>query len=187
MSWKSDDTTLPTWREELFQDAARIWQVPRPPLRHMAGAFLTEPGLAAAMLYRLGARLSRLDHPFLVALAGRLNLALHGCQVHPSAVIGPGMRLPHPAGIVVGRGVQAGRDLTLFQNVTLGALSWEGGDYPVLEDGVVVFANSLVLGAVRVGANARVGAGSIVLHDVAPGDTVAGIPAVSLKGHALKQ
>ena len=186
MSRPNPSPITPSWREEVFQDAARIWREPRPTLRQLLVAFLTDAGLSAAMLFRLAARWLRRGHPFLSALAGRLNLALHACQLHPSAQIGPGFHLPHPTGIVVGKGVQAGRDVTLFQNVTLGAKSWEGDDYPALEDGVVVFANSLVLGPVRVGENARVGAGSIVLHDVPPGDIVAGIPAVSVKGPASR-
>jgi serine O-acetyltransferase len=109
-----------------------------------------------------------------------LNLALHGCQIHPQAQFAPGLRLPHPSGVVVGRGVRAGRDVTLYQNVTLGAKSVPGEDYPILGNGVFVFPNSLILGSIRVGDGARVGACSLVLHEVRPGDTVAGRPAVPL-------
>ena len=181
MSWPSGDPGRPSWRADVFQDAARIWDLERPTLRHLLGAFMKDSGLAAAFLFRWASRYSARGHPFLANLTGRVNLALHGCLIHPQARIEPGLRLPHPVGVVVGQGVRAGRDLTLFQHVTLGARSMGGNDYPEFGNGVIVFPNSLVLGSIRVGDNARVGAGSVVLHEVAPGDTVAGAPAASLR------
>jgi serine O-acetyltransferase len=110
-------------------------------------------------------------------MAARLNLALHGCQISTRAEIGAGLRLPHPNGVVVGWGVRAGVDLTLYQHVTLGARRFEEADYPQLGDGVVVFPNSIVAGSIRVGDRCRVGAGSVLMQDVPPGLTVAGAPA----------
>ena len=175
----SSEETL-SWRQEVFQDAARIWAEPSPAVKHLMSALGTEPGLAAAALFRFSARLHRAGHPYFAAVTARINLALHGCQIHPRATIGPGLRMPHPNGIVVGWGVRVGADLTLFQNVTLGARDLQGGPYPRVGDGVIIFPNSVVAGGVILGSRCRVGAGSVVLHDVAEGSTVAGSPAVPL-------
>ncbi len=164
-----------------------MWKEERPGLKSLAGAFLTDAGLSAAFLFRHAARLLRRGHPLLAFLVGRINIALHGCQIHPLAEIGPGLCLPHPVGVVVGRGVRAGRDLTLFQNVTLGAKSLRGEDYPVIGDGVVVFPHSLVFGSIKVGDGSTVGAGSVVLHDVSEGETVVGAPAVPLRRTGMRQ
>ena len=165
------------FREEVFQDAARIWGEEHPQWRHLAGACLTDAGLAAAALFRLARRLRNRGWFRTASAIGRLNLALHGCEISTRAEIGPGLRLPHPNGIVIGWGVRAGPDLTLYQNVTLGARRSEEADYPVLGEGVVVYPNSVVAGAIRVGDQSRVGAGSVLLDDVAPGVKVAGAPA----------
>jgi serine O-acetyltransferase len=169
-----------SFREEVFQDAARIWGEEHPRWRHLAGACLTDPGLAAAALFRLARRLEDGGWRRTSSLIARLNLALHGCQIHSRAEIGSGLRLPHPSGVVVGRGVRAGPDLTLYQNVTLGARRYQDADYPVLGEGVVVYPNCVVAGAIRVGDRSQVGAGSVLLDDVAPGTTVAGAPAKPL-------
>jgi serine O-acetyltransferase len=181
MSSSRVETAFLTWREEIFQDAAERWGEERPSLKHLAGAFLQDPGLASAFLFRLSQRLDRRGHPRLASLAGRVNLALHGCQIHCRATIGPGLILPHPSGVVVGWGVQAGRSLTLYQNVTLGARTLDGAEYPVLGNQVLVYPNSLILGAIHVGDRATVGAGSVVLHDVGEGETVVGAPATGVK------
>jgi serine O-acetyltransferase len=178
MCSRSAEELLRSWREEVFQDAARIWSEPRPGLKSLLTAGVMDPGLCAAFIFRWTARLERKGHPFLAALLGRLNLSLNGVQISPQAVIGAGLHLPHPSGIVVGNGVRAGEDLTLFQNVTLGARTLGGSDYPVVGRGVIIFANSIVTGEIRLGDGCRVGAGSVVLKEVPAGATVVGIPAM---------
>ena len=178
MSSRSVEESPRSWREEVFQDAARIWSESRPGWKSLIAALIVDPGLAAAFLFRASARLERGGHFVWAAIVGRLNLALHGVQISPLADLGPGLHLPHPSGVVVGNGVRSGEDLTLFQNVTLGARSLGGNDYPVLGRGVIVFANSIVTGDIRLGDGCRVGAGSVVLRDVAAGTTVVGVPAV---------
>jgi serine O-acetyltransferase len=167
-----------SWREEVFQDAARIWSEPRPGLKSLLTAWVLDPGLSAAFLYRWAARTERRGHPIIAALLGRLNLSLNGVQISPQAVLGPGLHLPHPSGVVVGNGVRSGEDLTLFQNVTLGARTFGGHDYPVVGRGVIIFANSIVTGDIRLGDGCRVGAGSVVLRDVPARATVVGVPAM---------
>lgn len=181
MSWQSDDSSWSSWYGEIFQDAARAWGVERPSLKRVLVASVVNASLSAAFLFRLSARSYRTGHRWISALAARLNLALHGCQISAQARIGPGLHLPHPVGVVVGEKVQGGRDLTLFQNVTLGARGWKTEEYPQIGDGVKVFANSMLLGGIRVGDKACVGAFSLVLKDVEAGSTVIGVPALPQK------
>lgn len=180
MSSPSHSPSSPSFREEVFQDAARIWGVERPNLKRIAGAFFADAGMAAVILFRLARRFHRRGHPVLSMLSTRLNLALHGCQIAAGAEIGPGFRLPHPPAVVVGKGVRAGKDLTLFQSGSLAARRSNSEDYPILGDRVIIFASSVVLGSVRLSDDSRVGACSLVLHDVPAGVTVAGVPAVPL-------
>ena len=181
MSSPSDSHLRRSFREEVFQDAARIWGVERPGLKRLAGNCLSDVGLAAVVLFRLAQRFYRRGHPILSMLVTRLNLALHGCYITVESEIGPGFRLAHPWGVAVGKGVCAGTDLILFQNVSLAARRYNSGDYAALGDRVIIFANSVVLGAVRLGDDCRVGACSLVLHDVDAGTTVAGVPAALLR------
>ncbi len=180
MSSPSNSPSELSFREEVFQDAARIWGVERPSLKKLAGAMVMDMGIAAVILFRLARRLHRRGHPVLSMLVTRLNLALHGCYITVQSEFGAGLRLAHPWGVGVGKGVRAGKDVVLFQNVSLAARRWDSNDYALVGDRVVIFANSVVLGSIRLGDDSRVGACSLVLHDVAPGVTVGGIPAVPL-------
>lgn len=104
---------------------------------------------------------------------------LSGCYISPKAEIGGGFRLPHPVGIVIGDHVVIGNRVTVYQNVTLGSHGRRGQrrDYPIIEDGVVLYANSVVVGGVCVGRGSIVGANSVVTKDVPEYCVVAGAPA----------
>ena len=104
----------------------------------------------------------------------------YALYVGKNSSIGPGLRLPHPVGVVIGEGVRIGRNCTIFQQVTLGGK--ELGDagnnaYPIIGDDVVIFAGARVLGNIHVHSGSVIGANSVVLKDVAERTTVAGIPA----------
>jgi len=80
-------------------------------------------------------------------------------------------------GVVIGETAIVGSDVTIYQGVTLGGTGKETGKrHPTIEDGVVVSAGAIVLGSITVGANSKIGAGAVVIHDVPPGCTVVGVP-----------
>ena len=101
-----------------------------------------------------------------------------GADIHPAARIGHGVMLDHGTGIVVGETAVIGNNVSILQGVTLGGTGKEGGDrHPKVRSGVMIGAGAKILGNIEIGEGAKVGAGSIVLHPVAPHTTVVGNPA----------
>ncbi len=99
-------------------------------------------------------------------------------DIHPAVPVGSGVFIDHGTGLVVGETAIIGNDVSILHEVTLGGTGKERGDrHPKVRDGVLLSAGAKVLGNVEIGRDARVGAGSVVLHDVPPGATVAGVPA----------
>lgn len=109
-----------------------------------------------------------------------------GNDLNFASQVGPGLSLPHPLGVVIGDGVQVGRDLRVWQHVTLGSTgrAGEAAAYPVVGDGVRLFAGCVVVGSVTIGDDAIVAANAVVVRDVASGATVGGIPAKVLNDGA---
>jgi len=101
-----------------------------------------------------------------------------GVDMHPAARLGAGIMLDHATGVVVGETAIIEDDVSILHSVTLGGTGKAGGDrHPKIRRGVLLAAGCKVIGNIEVGAGAKVGAGSVVLEDVPPGVTVAGVPA----------
>jgi serine O-acetyltransferase len=99
-------------------------------------------------------------------------------DIHPAARIGRGIMFDHGTGIVIGETAEIGDNTSLLHNVTLGGSGKETGDrHPKVGRGVMIGAGSKILGNIVVGDCARIAAGSVVLKDVPPRTTVAGVPA----------
>lgn len=111
--------------------------------------------------------------PFALWLQAR-TIRSAGAEIHPAARIGPGFALMHSVGVVVGHEVVAGRDLVVYQGVTLGH-GGSGVGQPSLGDGVRIGAGATVLGAIKVGDGARIAAHSLVLADVPSGARIRGV------------
>src|SRR5207248_6024102 len=100
------------------------------------------------------------------------------CDINPAASIGRGIFLDHAHGLVVGETAVIEDDVSILQDVTLGGTGKETGDrHPKIRRGVLIGAGAKILGNIEIGLGAKVGAGSVVLRDVPPHTTVAGIPA----------
>ena len=132
----------------------------------------------AVLLYRVqrALHLGRASEREVLAPLAQAARTLTGAEIYYTAEIGPAFVLGHGLGTVVGGGCVLGRRVTLFQGVTVGR-RYHSPQRPVLEDEVIVYANASVLGPVRVGRAARIGAGAVVLEDVPAGAAVAGVPA----------
>ena len=139
---------------------------------------LTYPGLHAIATYRLAHALWHRGLRFAARFLSYLGRMATGIDIHPAAQIGPGFFIDHGAGVVIGETAEIGRDVTLYHGVTLGGVSWSPGKrHPTLGDGVMVGAGAKILGPIRVGNGARVGANSVVVEPVPEEATVIGIPA----------
>ncbi len=123
---------------------------------------------------------------------GRRSLALFfqncistefGVDIHPAAKIGHGLLMDHATGVVIGATAVVGNNVSIMQSVTLGGTGKEEGDrHPKVGDGVLISAGAKILGNIKIGCGAKVGAGSVVLQEVPPHTTVAGVPA-KVVGH----
>jgi len=101
-----------------------------------------------------------------------------GVDIHPAAKIGCGIMLDHATGLVVGETAVINDDVSILQGVTLGGTGKASGDrHPKIGHGVLISAGAKVIGNIEVGEGAKIGAGSVVLKDVPPHVTVAGVPA----------
>jgi serine O-acetyltransferase len=113
-----------------------------------------------------------------------LNIVIFGFECTPKCKIGPGLRIPHSVGIVIGA-YEIGCYNTIFQGVTLGASVFQNkfikDDRPVLLDNITIGSGAKIIGGFTVGSNVTVGANSVVLQAVSDGETVVGIPAKPIK------
>lgn len=101
-----------------------------------------------------------------------------GVDIHPAARIGTGVMIDHAHSIVIGETATVGNDVSMLHSVTLGGTGKEDGDrHPKIGDGVLIGAGAKVLGNIRIGHHSRIAAGSVVLHEIPPCKTVAGVPA----------
>ena len=101
-----------------------------------------------------------------------------GVDIHPAAQIGRGILVDHATGIVIGETAVVEDDVSILHAVTLGGSGKATGDrHPKVRRGVLLSAGCTVIGNIEIGAGAKVGAGSVVLEDVPPHVTVAGVPA----------
>lgn len=129
-------------------------------------AVMTNPGLSASFRMRLAS-----DGNGLVGRIARLSLRwVNSIHVSPGARLGNSLYLPHPQSIVIGERVQLGGQVTIFQGVTLGRGA--GSGYPRVEEGVVLYPNSVIVGSIVLGRNSRVGATCFVSRDVGPEITI---------------
>ena len=148
-----------------------------PAARDLLEILLCYPGFQALTLHRISHRLWRSGLPLLPRLLSQITRTLTGIEIHPGAQIGHGVFIDHGMGVVIGETTEIGNRCLLYQGVTLGGTGKEHGKrHPTLAENVVVGAGAKVLGAIHVGANTRIGAGSVVVRDVEADSTVVGIP-----------
>ncbi|NIZ13732.1 serine O-acetyltransferase [Phaeobacter sp. HF9A] len=103
---------------------------------------------------------------------------IFGVDIHPAAKIGKGIMIDHAHSIVIGETAVVGDNVSMLHSVTLGGTGKEEEDrHPKIEDGVLIGAGAKVLGNIRIGHCSRIAAGSVVLQEVPPCKTVAGVPA----------
>ena len=148
-----------------------------PAARSTAEILITYPGVHAVLMHRVAHRMWRRGWRFPARVLSWWARVVTNVDIHPAARIGRRLFIDHGAGVVIGETAEIGDDVTLYHGVTLGGTSWTPGKrHPTLGSGVLIGAGAKILGPITIGANARVGANSVVVDEVAPGMTVVGIP-----------
>ncbi len=147
-----------------------------PAARSVPEVIFCYPGLHAVLLHRIAHALWQRRVHFLARFLSHVARGLTGIEIHPGAQIGRRFFIDHGMGVVIGETTEIGDDVTLYQGVTLGGTSLNKGKrHPTLGNGVVVGSGAKVLGALRVGDGARIGAGAVAVKDVPAGATVVGL------------
>ena len=136
-------------------------------------------GFLALTTYRVSHQLWLDDRRWLALYLQSIASEVFAVDIHPAARIGCGILLDHATSFVVGETAIIEDDVSILHEVTLGGTGKETGDrHPIIRSGVLLGAGAKILGRVEIGTGAKVGAGSVVLNDVPPHTTVAGVPAV---------
>ena len=140
------------------------------------------PGVHALLSHRVAHALHDVGVPVVPRTLSMASRALTGIEIHPGACIGAGFFVDHGAGVVVGETAEVGDDVTLYQGVTLGGTGFATGKrHPTVEDNVTIGSGAAVLGPITIGHGSKIGANSVVIHDVPPNSTVVGNP-----GHPVR-
>lgn len=148
-----------------------------PAARSRAEILLLYPGVRALLLHRLAHFLFQLGLPFFPRFLSELSRFLSGIEIHPGAQLGRDLVIDHGMGVVIGETAVVGRGVVLYQGVTLGGTSLERGKrHPTVGDRVVIGAGAKIIGNIQIGADAKIGANSVVNQSVPAGCTVVGIP-----------
>lgn len=148
-----------------------------PAARSYLEVMLTYAGLHAIWAHRLAHFFFKKRWFFIARAISQISRFFTGIEIHPGAVIGRRFFIDHGMGVVIGETCEIGNNVTLYQGVTLGGTGKEKGKrHPTLEDNVLVATGAKVLGSITIGANSKVGAGSVVLKNVPANATVVGIP-----------
>jgi serine O-acetyltransferase len=143
---------------------------------------LTYGGVQALLAHRVAHALHEAGLPLVPHAVANVSRVLTGVEIHPAARIGDALFIDHGAGVVIGETAEIRDNVTLYQGVTLGGTGFARGKrHPTVEDDVVVGSGAKLLGPINVGKGSKVGANSVVIHDVPARSTVVGNP-----GHPVR-
>ncbi len=173
---------LPGIRELLDTDVLAAYRGD-PAARSVDEVLLCYPGLHAVIHHRLAHRLHELGVPLLARIVAELAHGDTGIDIHPGARIGSHFFIDHGTGVVIGETAVIGRNVRIYQAVTLGAKRFEvdeqgqlkkgGARHPIVEDDVVIYAGATVLGRVTIGRGASIGGNVWLTHSVPAGSRIA--------------
>jgi serine O-acetyltransferase len=143
---------------------------------------LTYGGVQALLAHRIAHAAQDVGIPLLPHGLAYLSRMTTGVEIHPRAAIGDALFIDHGAGVVIGETAEIGDNVTLYQGVTLGGTGFARGKrHPTVDDDVVIGSGAKLLGPIHVGRGSKIGANSVVIHDVPPNSTVVGNP-----GHPVR-
>lgn len=153
-----------------------------PACKYYSTPILFYKGFQGLASYRAANCLWKNDRHTMALFIQNRASEVFGVDIHPAADIQGGVMIDHATGVVIGETSKVEENVSIFQGVTLGGKGNERGDrHPKIKSGASIYASSTILGNITIGENSTVAAGSLVLKDVAPNTTVAGIPAKTLE------
>ena len=172
---------------QIKEDIATIYEKD-PAARSIWEVLFCYPGLHALVLHRIAHKLHYWHWYFIARCISNFSRFITGIEIHPNARIGRRFFIDHGMGVVIGETTIIGDDVLLYQGVTLGGTGNEHGKrHPTLCDNVVVGSGAKVLGNIEIGANSRIGAGSVVIDNVPENSTVVGVPGRIVRQQLLIQ
>ena len=160
------------------------YQARDPAARSKLEVFLLYPGVHATINHRIAHFFYRHNRFFIARLISQWSRFWTGIEIHPGAKIGRRFVIDHGMGIVIGETAEIGDDCLIYHGVTLGGTGKDRGKrHPTLGNNVLVGNGARILGPFKVGDNARIAAGSVVLSEVPPDSTAVGVPAQIVRVH----
>jgi len=165
-----------------IRDEVRVVKERDPAATSDLEVLLLYSGLHAVLAHKISHKLYKKGHTFAARAVSQAARAVTGIEIHPGATIGRGFFIDHGAGVVIGETAEIGDNCTLYQGVTLGGTGKDTGKrHPTLGNGVMVGAGAKVLGPFKIGDNAKIAAGAVVLEAIPADCTAVGIPARVVK------
>lgn len=148
-----------------------------PAARSALEVILCCPGVHAIWIHRVAHALWRGGWRLAGRLMSHVGRFVTGIEIHPAAVLGPGLFIDHGMGIVIGETAEVGENVSILQGVTLGGTSLKREKrHPTIGDNVMIGAGAKVIGGFTIGAGSRIGAGSVVVREVPENCVVVGVP-----------
>ncbi len=161
-----------------LKETVQAYKARDPAARSALEILLLYPGVRAVRAYRKANWCYRHNLRFLARYISQRARHKTGIEIHPGATIGRRLVIDHGMGIVIGETTEIGDDVLLYQGVTLGGTGKDQGKrHPTIGNNVMIGSGAKVLGPFRVGDNARIAAGAVVLKEVPPNSTAVGVPA----------
>ncbi len=149
-----------------------------PANRSYLEALLCYPGLHAIWSHRFAHYLWKHKFYLIARFISQITRFFTGIEIHPGATIGRRLFIDHGMGIVIGETTVIGDDVLLYKGVVLGGTSLKKEKrHPTLGNNIIVGSNAIIMGAITIGDNARIGAASVVTHNIPSNSTAVGIPA----------
>ena len=148
-----------------------------PAARSIWEVILCYPGFHALIAYRITHWFYKHKLFLLARIISQISRFFTGIEIHPGAKIGKGLFIDHGMGVVIGETAEIGNNVTIYQGVTLGGTGKEKGKrHPTIGNNVIIAAGAKVLGSIKIGDNAKIGAGAVVIKPVPANSTVVGVP-----------
>lgn len=165
------------WLKQLFHDIDSL-MARDPAAKSRWEIIFCYPGFHAVLLYRFTHLLWQWRFYLIARFFSQIGRFMTGIEIHPGAIIGKRFFIDHGMGVVIGETARIGNDVTIYHGVTLGGASFAKGiRHPQIGNYAIIGSGAQLLGPIHIGDYARIGSNAVVVRDVAPGETMVGVPA----------